>query len=82
MRRRSAHIFLLIERTVPMLFAIGAVLSVLLFFFPGSFALALGACSLWLLAAVASGIGLYYRLISAKKQEETAEEEGEKDRFL
>lgn len=82
MRRRSEHIFLLIERTVPMLFAIGAVLSVLLFLFPGNLALALGACAAWILAATASGIDLFFRVFLRKKQLDEETEEGEKDRFL
>ncbi|MBP3300450.1 MAG: HAMP domain-containing histidine kinase [Clostridia bacterium] len=65
-----------------MLFAIGAVLSVLLFLFPGNLALALGACAAWILAATASGIDLFFRVFLRKKQLDEETEEGEKDRFL
>ena len=54
MRRGTEHIFLLIERTVPMLLAIGAVLSVLLLFFRDAAWLSVTCIVVWGLALAAA----------------------------
>lgn len=54
MRRGTEHIFLLIERTVPMLLAIGAVLSVLLLFFRDALWLSAACIAVWTLALAAA----------------------------
>ena len=65
-----------------MLFAVGAVLSVLLLLFPGNFALSLGCCILWGVTALAAGISLVFYLFFAKKTKNISVSESEKDRFL
>lgn len=81
MSRRAEHIFPLIERTVPMLFVIGAVLSVLLLFFPEILWLRIGACALWL-GAVAGGMFMLIFRRKSKKNTVSDRLEAERDRFL
>ncbi len=67
MRHRSEHIFLLIERTVPVLLAIGAVLSVLLLLNQGSKGLLWGAVSVWSLALLCAVADIVFSLLFKKK---------------
>lgn len=83
MRRRAEHIFLWIKRTVPMLIAIGAVLSVILLFFPtlpwGRAAL----CAVLLLALSGSvATGIFYCKIKKNSPSEGERSAVERDRFL
>ncbi|MBO5214478.1 MAG: HAMP domain-containing histidine kinase [Clostridia bacterium] len=67
MRRKSEQLFLLIERTVPVLLAIGAVLSVLSLLFRDQMGLLIGCAFVWVLALIATVADFIYSLILQKK---------------
>jgi len=81
MRRRPEHSYFLLKQTVPMLFAIGAVLSVLLLFFPDISALGIGALSAWggVILLCAAALVLRMRKLRNPPADRTEEE---RDRFL
>lgn len=81
MRRRAEHIFSLIERTVPMLIAIGAVLSVLLILQPHQTGLLAGAFAVWGLALAMTVADVIFSLIFKKKKEKK-ESDSQQDLFL
>ena len=85
MRRRSEHIFLWMKRTVPMLFVIGAVLSVLSCFFRGTSGLVIAAAAVDGIALVVGCIAAAFSLIFKKNQaskEEKRDESEAMDRIL
>ncbi len=85
MRRRSEHIFSMIKRTVPMLLAIGAVLSILLILYPQSKILFWGSLSVWSVGLLAAVSDLALGPVFKKKRSGTETEEKltlERDRFL
>ncbi len=82
MSRRSEHNSLLLERTVPMLFAIGAVLSILLLLFPGTLPLVIAACGVWSGTAILTLIGLFRHVLCKKRKPVEDRLAGERDRFL
>ncbi len=73
MRRKSEHIFQWIEWTVPMLLAIGAVLSVLSLLFPSSSGWLYAALAVWTLALGAAVTSFVFALISKKKSASSVE---------
>lgn len=73
MRRKSEQLFLLIERTVPVLLAIGAVLSVLFIFFPEITGLLVACAVAWILALMATVADLIFSLILRKKSKNDPE---------
>ncbi len=77
MRRKSESIFLLIERTVPMLIAIGAVLSVLSLLFPASSGWRIAALIAWFVVAATAGTTFVFFLISKKNPFSSVEKEEE-----
>lgn len=81
MRRKSEHIFPLIERTVPMLIAIGAVLSILLILHPQQTGLLTGAFAVWGLALAMTVADVIFSLFFKKKRE-GKNTDSSQDRFL
>ncbi len=78
MRRKSEHIFLLMKRTVPMLVAIGAVLSVLCLLFPSVSGVRYAAVAVWILTAAVGIFTFVFSLACKKKTFSSVEKEGEK----
>lgn len=81
MRRGCEHSIFLLRRTVPMLFAVGAVLSVLLLFFPESMGLGIGAIVVWSLAAL-GGILSFVGGFFVRRNPPADRSEEVRDRFL
>lgn len=85
MRHKAEQLFSLIERTVPVLFAIGAVLSVLSVLFQEKTWLLILGIAAWGLALLAALSELVFSLISKKKgqkqEEETSVSTAERDRL-
>ncbi len=73
MRRKSEKLFLLIERTVPVLLAIGAVLSVLSLLFPEQMGLLIGCAVVWGFALIATVTDFICSLILQKKSKKSRE---------
>ena len=67
MRRKSEQLFLLIERTVPVLLAIGAVLSVLSLLFREQSALLIACAVVWLFVLIFAVSDFVYTLILREK---------------
>lgn len=82
MRRTRKHILPLIERTVPMLITIGAVLSVLSLLFPDISGMMIAAVTVWGLVSVSSAVFFIFSLFQKKKELENGRMEQERDRFL
>lgn len=66
MRRKSEQLFLLIERTVPVLLAIGAVLSVLSLLFRDQIGLLIACAAVWFFVLILAVADLFYSLFTAK----------------
>ncbi len=85
MRRNIEQLFLLIERTVPVLLAIGAVLSVLSVLFPTKTGLLIVCLVAWSLALAAAVSEFVFFLISGKKsklqKKKNAQVSPERDRL-
>lgn len=82
MRRKSEHIFLLIERTVPVLFAIGAVLSVLLLLFPNTKGLVILCVAIWALALFTVVADFIFSLAVKKKSDSDPDNDRNRDQLL
>ena len=82
MRREREHSLFLLKRTVPMLFAIGAVLSVLLLFFLSCFWLKILVAVLLFLAFSSALLFWVLCRCGAKKSENSDRLAAERDRFL
>lgn len=82
MRRSNELVISLIQRTVPMLFAIGAVLSVLLQIDPSRLWVRVAACVAWGLTAAGAIALLAIRCFRKERKPESDRLEQERDRFL
>lgn len=81
MRRKSEKLFLLIERTVPVLLAIGAVLSVLPLLFRVELWLLIVGAVVWCLALALAVADFIFTLIRQKKSTKTIERD-DRDQLL